>query len=108
MRSGKKFRLDPPQLGSSPAGGSWKRPFPPCRQRQTLSEPKRFRGKRRRGGTVSPRVRSDVQGLSNKRLKPPAPAGTGWRRHLGRRACHKEVVEFTRCGRSRRSLSAGR
>ena len=43
----------------------------------------------------------------NKRLKLSAPAGAGWRCHLGRRACHKEVVDFIRCGGSRRSLSAG-
>ena len=46
--------------------------------------------------------------LSNKRLKPSAPPGAGWRCDLGRRACHKEVVDFTRCGGSRRSLSAER
>ena len=44
----------------------------------------------------------------NKRLKLSAPAGAGWRCRLGRRACHKEVVDFTRCGGSRRSLSAER
>ena len=44
----------------------------------------------------------------NKRLKLSAPAGAGWRCRLGRRACHKEVVDFIRCGGSRRSLSAGR
>ena len=43
----------------------------------------------------------------NKRLKLSAPAGAGWRCRLGRRACHKEVVDFTRCGALRRSLSAG-
>ena len=44
----------------------------------------------------------------NKRLKLSAPAGAGWRCRLGRRACDKEVVDFIRCGGSRRSLSAGR
>ena len=46
--------------------------------------------------------------LSNKRLKLPAPAGAGWRCSPGRRACHKEVVDFIRSGALRRSLSAGR
>ena len=44
----------------------------------------------------------------NKRLKLSAPAGAGWRCHLGRRACDKEVVDFIRCGALRRSLSAER
>ena len=44
----------------------------------------------------------------NKRLKLSAPAGAGWRFRLGRRACHKEIVDFIRCGALRRSLSAER
>ena len=47
-------------------------------------------------------------GTPNKRLKLSAPTGAGYRCRLGRRACHKEVVDFTRCGGLRRSLSAGR
>ena len=43
----------------------------------------------------------------NKRLKLSAPAGAGWRCHLGRRACHKEVVDFIRCGRFAPQLKRG-
>ena len=77
-------------------------------------------GRRGRGGP-EPRSREElvvpvgVRDVSqrerphpNKRLKLSAPAGACWRCHFGRRACHKDVVDFIRCGGSRRSLSAGR
>ena len=77
-------------------------------------------GRRGRGG-LEPRSRAELvvpvgvwdvsqreRPHPNKRLKLSAPAGADWRCRLGRPACHKEVVDFIRCGRSRRSLSAGR
>ena len=77
-------------------------------------------GRRGRGGP-EPRPREELVvpvGVSdvsqrerphpNKRLKLSAPTSTGWRCHLGHRACHKDVVDFTRCGAPRRSLSAER
>ena len=45
---------------------------------------------------------------SNKRLKLPVSAGAGSLCYHGCRAGHKEVLDSTRCGGSRRSLGPGR